>query len=435
MLPPHRVIRAAVLALAGIAFGQSSPSLTGDWVSAFAKFDAKGYERVNLAQSGDRLTGESDGMKLTGSIKNGKIELEGKGDKDHKLKASGVFEGGEFRGTAVLDGDDLTWRMYPEKKSPGVKTHTFEPTAFHRQFTNAIPPVLHVFPGDSISTWTVDAGGNDAQMKKRSNGGNPETGPFYVEGALPGDVLAIKLNRVRLNRDLAFSGTRVVPTALHPGYFAGLQRDSEKVKGFNGKWILDREKMTGRLEKPGDRLKEYTVPLRPMMGCIGVAPPAGMAWRTGYLGVFGGNMDYNEVREGVTVYLPVFEPGALLFIGDGHAAQGDGELTGDALETSMDVTFTVDVIRGKGQSGPRMESADYLMASGIAGSLHEALQMATTELSRWLARDYDLNYAEIGLLFGSAMRYDIAEVVDPFVHVVAKIPKKALASIPPAKGK
>ncbi len=98
------------------------------------------------------------------------------------------------------------------------------------------------------------------------------------------------------------------------------------------------------LANPTAKLKNYTVPLHPMLGCIGVAPPGDMVFRSGFLGAFGGNMDYNQMREGITVYLPVFQPGALLFMGDGHAAQGDGELTGNALETSMDIEFTVDVI-------------------------------------------------------------------------------------------
>jgi amidase len=156
-----------------------------------------------------------------------------------------------------------------------------------------------------------------------------------------------------------------------------------------------------------------------------------MVYRSGFLGQFGGNMDYNEMREGVTLYLPVFQPGALLFVGDGHALQGDGELTGNALETSMDIEIKVDLIRdgARGQGGPRVENDDYLMAMGIAGSLNEALQTATTELSKWLARDYGLNPAEVSAVLGTSMRYDIAEVVDPYVNVVAKVGKKALAPL------
>ena len=140
-------------------------------------------------------------------------------------------------------------------------------------------------------------------------------------------------------------------------------------------------------------------------------------------------MDYNQLREGTTLYMPVFQLGVLLFVGDGHATQGDGELTGNALETSMDVEFTVDLIRGKSLAQPRVENSEYVMVSGIAGSLTDALQSATTGMARWLEDEYKLNPSEIAMVLGSSMRYDIAEVVDPQVHVVAKLPKNILAQI------
>jgi acetamidase/formamidase len=166
-----------------------------------------------------------------------------------------------------------------------------------------------------------------------------------------------------------------------------------------------------------------------MLGCVGVAPPRNQAFATGDLGPYGGNLDYNEVREGTTIYLPVFQPGALLFMGDGHAAQGDGELTGDALETSMEIEFTVDVLQGKSASGPRAENDEYLMAFGIGGSLQEALQLATTGLAQWIESDYKLNSAEVAVVLGTSIRYDVAELVDPHIHVVAKIRKSVLAQI------
>jgi amidase len=171
------------------------------------------------------------------------------------------------------------------------------------------------------------------------------------------------------------------------------------------------------------------VPLRPFLGCVGVAPAGHMVFRSGYPGRFGGNMDYNRLTEGVTLYLPVSQPGALLFLGDGHAAQGDGELTGNALETSMDIEFSVDVMPRKSPGMPRAEDDEFLMAMGIAGSLTEGLQLATTEMARWLEERHKLNPSEVASVLGTAMRYDIAEVVDPLVNVVARVPKKALAQI------
>ena len=292
-------------------------------------------------------------------------------------------------------------------------------------FSGAIPPVLHIYPGDTVKTWSVDAGGVDAKGIERSLGGNPQTGPFSIEGALPGDTLVVKLKRIRLNRDTAISNGRIAANAITPSYL----QNRKPVENYNSDWVLDREKGVARLAKPTEALKNYTVPLRPILGCVGVAPPGHMVFRSGYPGSFGGNMDYNRLREGVTLYLPVYQPGALLFMGDGHAAQGDGELTGDALETSMDIEFAVDVIPGKSVAMPQAEDDEYLMAMGIAGSLTEAFQIATTQMARWLEDSYKLNASEVASVLGTAMQYDIAEVVDPYVNVVAKVPKKMLAQI------
>jgi len=285
--------------------------------------------------------------------------------------------------------------------------------------------VLDVASGDTIETWSVDAGGVDASGKRRSPGGNPLTGPFFVDGAWPGDTLVVKLNRVRLTRDTAVSGDQIVPSALGPRYYRDLKFDEK----FSSEWTLDRAAGVARLTKPSEHLKNYTVPLKPMLGCIAVAPPQEMSFRSGYLGAWGGNMDFSQLGEGATVYLPVMHPGALLFLGDGHAAQGDGELTGDALETSMEFSVTVELVKNKTVPQPRAENAQFRMASGIANGLQEALQQATTNLSRWLTDDYKLTPNEVAIVLGTAIQYQIAEVVDPLVHVVAKIDKKALAGL------
>jgi amidase len=248
-----------------------------------------------------------------------------------------------------------------------------------------------------------------------------------IEGAVPGDTLLVHLNRVRLNRDSAgIYNDTLVGSTVDPNYF----RDLKRVKDFDSSWKLDRAAGTAMLTKPTDRLKDFKIALHPMLGCVGVAPPGHQAFRSGNLGDYGGNMDYNQLREGVTLYMPVFQPGALLFVGDGHATEGDGELTGNALETSMDIEFTVDLIRGKSLGQPRSENNEYVMVSGIGGSLADALQSATTGMSRWLEEEYKLNPGEVAMVLGSSMHYDIAEVVDPQVHVVAKLAKSTLAQIP-----
>lgn len=402
--------------------------LTGQWNLHLVRFgDQFAAARVELKAEGNTLTGTLNELKLKGTIEGNTVHITAvrpNGDEWGKLE--GQVNGDDISGTVKRGNDEFGWAAH---RAPVItaqpKTHVFEPTKFHRAFSGTIPPALHINPGDTIKTTTVDAGGRDAAGKPRSMGGNPETGPFYVEGAMPGDTLAIKFHRIRLNRDSAGSGDRIVPGAVQPDYY----RDAKFDEKFDSQWKLDREAGVAMLAKPTDRLKNFKVKILPMLGCVGVAPPANQTYRSGWLGSWGGNMDFNGLREGVTVYLPVYQEGALLFVGDGHAVEGDGELNGDALETSMDVEFTVDLVRGKSTGGPRFEDGEYLMASGIGGSLQDALQMATTELARWLERDYKLSANESNVVLGTSIRYEIAEVVDPQVHIVAKISKSVLSPL------
>jgi len=403
----------------------NAADLSGDWELTGKFLGDTYYSRLNLKPEGDKLTGSMNELKLEGTVQGDEFAFTTKRSNAELFgDFKGAAKGDQLEGTAVWFGDrQVVWTAKRPKIPPATaQVHDFEPTEFHRVFSDAIPPVLHIFPGDTVRTWTVDAGGVDSKGTRRSQGGNPETGPFYVEGAIPGDTLVIKLNRVRLNRDSAGSGDQIATSALTADYI----RDTKYAEKFDSNWVLDREKGVAHLKQPSAHLTNYTVKLRPMLGCIAVAPPAHQAFRTGFLGSYGGNMDYNQIQEGTTVYLPIFAPGALLFIGDGHAAQGDGELTGDALETSMQVEFTVDLIKGQSTSRPRAENSEYLMTLGIANSLPEALQSATTELARWLQRDYKLGPNEAAIVLGTSVHYNVAEVVDPLVHVVAKVPKDAL---------
>lgn len=405
--------------------------LAGDWIFSVERFGETDDRRMIMRVAQDKVTATVGGLKLEGTIHDGKLELKRVGENGPQVTMTGALEQGGMSGALQIDTRNERWRArrVPVRPPSAPREHLFEPKEFHRFFSGSIAPVLHIYPGDTVKTWSVDAGGMDAKGERRSLGGNPETGPFYVEGAVPGDTLVVKLKRIRLNRDTAFSTGHIADHAITPEYL----QDRKPVKNYNSDWLLDREQGTARLAKPTEALKDYTVPLRPILGCLGVAPPGRMVFRSGYPGSFGGNMDYNRLREGVTLYLPVYQLGALLFMGDGHAAQGDGELTGSALETSMDIEFTVDVIPGTSPGMPRAEDDDYLMAMGIAGSLTEGFQIATTEMARWLEAQYGLNAAEVASVLGTAMRYDIAEVVDPYVNVVARVPKKALARIRKAR--
>jgi len=169
--------------------------------------------------------------------------------------------------------------------------------------------------------------------------------------------------------------------------------------------------------------------LKPMLGCISVAPQGDTQFRGGDLGPFGGNMDYNDNAEGTTIYFPVFHPGALLGMGDGHAAMGDGEVVGSGLETSMDVDFSVDVIKGDSSGQVRAETKDYLIAFGVTGSVPQSIQDATSQLATWIKKKYDLSDSEVAILFASELKYDVTELVDSRYNVAAKVPKSVLAGM------
>ena len=248
------------------------------------------------------------------------------------------------------------------------------------------------------------------------------------------DALEVHIDSLRLNRADGYTSFAVSPAVFNPGeklhdgeYGMAAVRPG---RGTLIPWDIDIEKQTvsPRLRPQDKSGWKIELPARPMLGCIGVAPAYGEVRTSGPSGNYGGNMDYNQLREGTTLYLPVFHEGALLLLGDGHAVQGDGELTGDALETSMDIDFTVDVIRNQAPGTPRAENAEYLMAIGIAGSLDQSLRIATTEMARWLESTYKLTSNESAMVLGSAVKYDVADLVSTQVSIVAKVPKSVLAA-------
>jgi acetamidase/formamidase len=167
-----------------------------------------------------------------------------------------------------------------------------------------------------------------------------------------------------------------------------------------------------------------------MLGCIATAVgPVQAPPPTGDSGGWGGNMDFNEIGEGATVYLPVANPGALLYVGDGHAEQGDGELNGNALETSMDVEFSVDVISGTHLSGRRIETPTHIITMGLSASLDDGLKSATNGMAKWLNEDYKLTPSETAQVLGTAAEYKVSEVADRNSGVVLKIDKQRLTGL------
>jgi amidase len=302
-----------------------------------------------------------------------------------------------------------------------VASHDFEPTVFHLTL-GSHEPVLRVASGDTVRTWCVDSSGYDREGNDLTEGGNPQTGPFFVESAAPGDTLAVHLDRVEPNRTRGLSGQVVALNVVDPWTAAELPEG----QGPDW-WTLDLERRTARLDDPPGGLESLgELALDPMLGCFGVAPAGGQAISTATSGAHGGNMDYRGFRAGVTVYFPVFVEGALFFVGDAHALQGDGEIVGTGIEVSADVEFTLDVLKGKRISWPRGENDEFVLAVGNARPLDEALQHATPELMRLLAEEHGLDSRASSALLGQCIRYEIGNVFDPAYTVVAKVKKELL---------
>ncbi|HEX5505184.1 MAG TPA: acetamidase/formamidase family protein [Thermomicrobiales bacterium] len=303
-----------------------------------------------------------------------------------------------------------------------MATHQFRPTHYHNAI-GAHEPVLRVAPGDTVVTTTVDAGGGDASGARVTTPGNPQTGPFYVEGAEPGDTLVVHLDRLDPNRDTGFTATTLAANVVDPEFARELP------EGGSMQWRVDRARGLATPLAPEPGLGGLAVPLAPMLGCFGVAPPRGQAISTGTSAEHGGNMDYRGFRAGVTVYFPVFVPGALLHVGDMHAVQGDGEIVGTGIEISGEVQFTVDLQKGKQIGWPRGEDEEYIFTTGNARPLDQALQHATTEMVRWLTADYGLDARGASILLGQCVVYEVGNVYDPAYTMVCKVAKRVLGGL------
>jgi amidase len=411
--------------------------LTGRW---FVSSDFDGtplYFKLELTQQDGKLTGNFDGDKLEGTVAGNTVHFLAKDEHGGSEEANATLKGNGMSGTVIfINGDDpghpesheFAATLIQPRPSGPAKRHEFVPTTFYRQFSPFNKPVLTIAPGDTVHTTTVDAGGTDEKGVTRVLGGNPETGPFYVESAYPGDTLVVHITRLRLNRDWAMSDDYIVDRAVDRDMAVKAKDDGKSVR-----WHLDIAKGVAAPEKPGDHIAHYSVPVRPMLGCVATATgPAQAPPGTGDSGRYGGNMDFNEVVEGATVYLPVSNPGALLYVGDGHAVQGDGELNGNALETSMDVEFSVGVIPSKRIGSPRVESATHIMVVGLAGSLDEAFREATANMAQWLMDDYKLTSSEVAQVLGTSAEYKVGEVADRNAGMILKINKERLANLTPA---
>ena len=319
----------------------------------------------------------------------------------------------------------------------GAEQHEIVAQKYCLTFSAAHPVLLRVKPGDSIATKTLDCSGYDEQGEVRSPDGNPLTGPFFVEGAEKGDALRVHLQKLQLNRNWGASCYRLGLFAVSPEFIETMPPNNlypdRVLKGSADlvRWDLDLAQNMVRLRDPAGGQQVFEFKARPMLGCIGVAPEGDFVPTADPAGPYGGNLDYNEVREGATILLPVYHPGGLLYLGDGHALQGDGEATGNGIETSLNVEFSVDLVKQAHLTGPRLETSDYLISVGaqpeFVSDLNRGLQIATTDMVRWLTKEYKMESWAAQVLVAFQGKYDVVTVAG---SVALKIPKSSLPHRP-----
>ena len=323
--------------------------------------------------------------------------------------------------------------LWAADPNPTAQSKPIVAETYYNTFSRAHAVLARIKPGATVTTKTIDASGRDDTGTIRGRSPNPLTGPFFVEGAEPGDALVIRFTRVRMNRNWGYSSYRLGLYSLMPESIEGIYPNRYKPNEIMKErvnvvpWDLDLKRQTVRLREPASVAHRMEFAARPMLGCVGVAPAGDFAPTSSPSGNYGGNLDYNEIGEGTTVILPVFHPGALLFIGDGHALQGDGEPTGTGIETSMDVDFTVEVRKKVSLTGPRAETSEHIISIGsqpeFASSTNRGLQLATSDMVNWLTTDYKMEPWAAHLLIGYQGRYDIVTVAG---SVALRIPKKQL---------
>ena len=291
-----------------------------------------------------------------------------------------------------------------------MTTHHFIPTSWHNVLATLLP-ALTVESGDTITTETIDANGWDKHGQKVTHGPNPMNGPMAVTGAEPGDSLKVEILGMEPIRATGWTRASLAENVVDPTFVPNLPPRARAT------WAIDRNARTVTLQ---DAASALMLPLAPMIGCFGVAPNGGQAISTATSAEHGGNMDYRRLGPGATIWFPISAPGALFFLGDCHAIQGDGEIVGTGVETCFQVTFRLTVEK-RTILWPRGETDRDIFTIGNARPLDQALQHATTEMTRWLAEDYGLDITAASHLLGQCVRYDIGNVYDPAYTVACRL--------------
>ncbi len=319
---------------------------------------------------------------------------------------------------------DQTVHFAPDPGSdPATWTYTF----------GGVAPVAEVRPGQVVSTWTMDCFGGRVRSTADLASAvcdprqlNPQTGPFHVTGAEPGDTLAVHFVSIRCRESWGVSSTVPFFGALTATPMTAMLHEALTERT----WIYDIDNADGVVRfLAADTAYSAALPLDPMHGTVGVAPALGEVRSSLTPGDWGGNMDTPEMRAGVTCYLGVNVPGALFSLGDGHARQGEGETCGVAVETAMDTVFTVDVVRGHPTPWPRLESDEFLMTTGSARPLEDAFRIAHQQMVHWVAELTGMSHLDSYQFVSQAALTPIANVVDTNYTVVCKVPKTLLPGV------
>ncbi len=290
-----------------------------------------------------------------------------------------------------------------------------------------VAPVMRIKPGAVLRLWSEDAFNHAlktvhdlASDKVDLRYVNPQTGPFHVEGAEPGDTLAIHIVDVTPARD--WGASAAIP------FFGGLTGTDRTVNLQDAlpdtTWIYEVDKVANTVRFEA-RFGDFSVdlPMSPMLGTVGVAPASGEVRSSLVPERFGGNMDSPEVRAGTTVFLGVNQEGALFSLGDGHYRQGEGEACGTAVEGAMNSTVIVELIKGHAPAWPRLETDGYWMAVGSSRPMEDSWRIAQVEMVRWYQELFGLHQMDAYQLLSQTCEVPVANVVDANYSVVVKAAK------------
>ena len=311
----------------------------------------------------------------------------------------------------------------------GLNIVSFRPQPSDYAWTfGGVEPVMKVKPGDVLEVWTEDCFAGLVQTvddlpSEKITAFNPQTGPFYVEGAEPGDTLALHFVSIEPSRDWAISTTFPLFGALTSTLRTVTLQDP--LDEIVWRYDVDRTKRLVHFEaRNGDFAT--ALPLEPMHGTVGVAPAGGEVRSSLVPDAHGGNMDTPEMRAGTTCYLGVNVEGALFSIGDGHYRQGEGEACGTAVEGAMTTTLIVDLVKRAAPGWPRLEDDECLMTVGSSRPLEDAWRVSQVEMVTWLGELYGLDQMDGYQLLSQISEVPIANVVDANYSVIAKARKSLL---------